>query len=130
MVSTNKAQVKIYKIGIISTVSVIALAAICYFIFPKGIFLAVTTSSFITFIGFIATLFVYHKLDKSNFSNALKYILLVFFGKFVFFAIIFYLALKINFLDLFSFFISFLIFFTIFLIIEILLIYKRTLFIH
>lgn len=128
MVSINENRVKIYKIGVIGAVSISAVAAVCYFIFPIEIFLAVTIGGFISFIGFIATLLVYYKLDKINSSNALKYILVVFFGKLIFFALIFYLLSRIENLDLLSFFISFLIFFTIFLNIEILLIYKGILF--
>jgi len=128
LASINETRVKIYKIGVIGAVSISAVAAVCYFIFPIEIFLAVTIGGFISFIGFIATLLVYYKLDKINSSNALKYILVVFFGKLIFFALIFYLLSRIENLDLLSFFISFLIFFTIFLNIEILLIYKGILF--
>lgn len=128
MASSNETRVKIYKIGVIGAVSIAAVAAVCYFIFPIEIFLAVAIGGLISFIGFIATLLVYYKLDEVNSSNALKHILVVFFGKLIFFALIFYLLSRIENLDLLSFFISFLIFFTIFLNIEILLIYKRILF--
>ena len=91
-------------------------------------FISIVIAEALSFILFFASIIIYKVLSEKEASTAVKFIVLSFIGKLVLIAGIFFLFIKVGYINLIYFFVSFVIFFTILLNIEIYLLYKKILF--
>ena len=119
---------KIIKICIFSVIALSVIGVVCYFTFSANNFFAIIISGVASFIAFIATLFSYYMIYRSKSPKKIKYVFYVYIGKIVFLGLVFYLMMRLDFINLVAFVLSFLIFFIVFFNIEIFLIYKKILF--
>ena len=94
----NQDLIRINKLSLYSTLVLAAIGTASYFVFTRGIFLAIIISEAVALIVFIITLIIYYMLSRSKSKN------------------------------LAAFAVSFVILFTLFLNIEIFFIYKKILF--
>lgn len=120
----DKDLVRINKVVGISLAVLAVAAVILFFLLSADISLAIIIASALTFVAFAATLYSYYSIAKSKTASK-AYILLVFFAKMVFIALVFFLMYRFSPFDLIAFIFAFLATFIIFLNIEIFLLYKK-----
>jgi len=123
----DRGLAKINKVVLISLAVLIVISLVIGFTLPVDVSTAVIIAATLTYISFAATLYSYYRISKSQ-SRSKAYILLIFFGKMIFIALVFFLIYMFSPYDLLAFIFSFLAFFIIFLNIEIFLLYKRIIF--
>jgi len=91
-------------------------------------FISVVLGSLTSFFLFAASIAIYRILYKKNTGAARQMIILSFFAKIAFIAIVFFIVSKAGYINKMYFFLSFIILFTILQNLEIFLIYKRVIF--
>ena len=124
----NQDLIRINKLSLYSTLVLVAIGTASYFVFTRGIFLAIIISEAVALIVFIITLIIYYMLSRSKSKNKMKYFIYLFIGKIILLAAILFLISRFDSINLAAFAVSFVILFTLFLNIEIFFIYKKILF--
>jgi hypothetical protein len=119
---------KLRNLLLIIFAALAALLAILYFVLPGDISLAVIISSVLAFAAFAATLFYYRWIFLKKAGKAIKFAIAAFAVKIIFLGCTFYLAARLEMINIMAFAVSFIVFFTIFLYIELFVVYRKMLF--